>query len=148
MAQPDYERTLRLLMNEVSESVAEASDEDILEDVVQEGMEPGEIAENLRKRMLETVKAFRQSKLHAARKAYKEEIAALEQSRVQLPSTPAARRSLFHAVIAHDADLRGRLTVQFRDLDELSDSDIESCLRQLRHLGVLDDYEEGLDENS
>jgi len=35
--------------------------------------------------------------------------------------------------------MQGMLTVQFRELDQLSDEDIESSLRKLAELGMLDD---------
>ena len=138
MPQRNYEKALSAVMNELSESVAAASEADLLEDARAAQQDPEAIAETLRARMLDTMKSFRQETLRAARKDYEDHIAAFAQSQMRLPTTPAARRSLFE-VLSRRADLVDRLTVQFRDLGNLSDQDVESCLRQLQMLGLLDE---------
>ena len=133
MAKPDkYEEQYRLLMNALGESVLEMSNEDIEEEF---GSEP--VPKTLQI-LRATAKSFSQEKLLAARAQYKEARHAIQAHAFELPSSPAERRALLYALLASQlAQGTGALTAQFRELSTVTDSDVESTLRQLEALGVL-----------
>ena len=133
MAKPDkYEEQYRLLMNALGESVLEMSNEDIEEEF---GSEP---APKTLQILRATAKSFSQEKLLAARAQYEEARHAIQAHSFELPSSPAERRSLLDALLASQlAQGAGALTAQFRELSTVTDSDVESTLRQLEALGVL-----------
>jgi hypothetical protein len=130
---------LQAIMDALAESVAEAPDAEIIEEAseLNEELEAG--AEHLQARLLETVKAFRQQRLEAARKDYTKAIESIQRTVVDLPKTSRERRALFAAVLARRPDVGGLLTAQYRDLKALTDEDLDSCLRHLGALGVLDE---------
>jgi len=55
--------------------------------------------------------------------------------RRQLPSTPERRRQQLRSALKENPEA----TAQFRNLDEMTDEDVESALTQLAFLGLLDE---------
>lgn len=133
----DYDKEFQSLMSALADSVLRESPEELANDLHAEGIEPNEYAERLRQVMLDAIKAHRQQALIKARQSYKDSVASYEQRKVYLPTTPAKRRAIFDQVLKRDPSLR-QLTLQNRDFTELTDEDIESYLRQLHELGVID----------
>ena len=81
-------------------------------------------------------------RLAEARCAYESAVRDLATKQFTLPATEDTRRALFDAVMRAKPELQGLLTAQFRNLETLGDADIESCLRQFRALGILDEFSE------
>jgi len=133
------ERQLQAIVDGLAESVAEASDVEILEEAQEAGEHIEESAESLRARLLETVKAFRQQRLQAARKDYVKAVESVRRTVVTLPQTSPERRALIDKILACRPDVGKLLTAQYRDLKALTDEDLEGCLRHLGALGVLDE---------
>lgn len=138
--QPEtHEKELRAIMYALAESIAQASDEEILAEVYEEGDNPEIAAEHIRSGLRDTVKAYQQQKLRAAQQQYEAHIAGMRNKEYALPTTPEARRTLLAAVFARIPDIQtALLTTQYRDFTNLTDADIESQLKQLKELGVLD----------
>jgi hypothetical protein len=138
--QPEtHEKELRAIMYALAESIAQASDEEILAEVREEGDNPEIEAEHIRSRLRDTAKAYQQQKLRAAQQQYDAHIAGMRNKEYALPTTPGARRTLLAAVFARIPELQtALLTAQYRDFSNLTDADIESQLKQLKELGVLD----------
>jgi hypothetical protein len=136
--QSDHERQLEAVMNAMAESVAQASDEDILAEAAQEGQDADAVAASVREMLLSACKACLQEKLRDARKKYERDVAALDAKEYSLPKTSAERRRLLASVFQRRPEL---VTVQWREFDSLTDDDIESSLKQMQELGILDDLE-------
>ena len=69
---------LEVMFDALGESICNESDEEILDDIRQEGIDPEAEAARLRTMMLDTVKAFQQRRLIAAREGYRHRVEQLE----------------------------------------------------------------------
>ncbi len=137
---PDsYEGELAAIMNALAESVAEASDEEILEDVRVHGEDPTEAARQTKDVLLNTLKLHGQRRLHEAQQQYDVRIADMRAKTYQLPVSGEERRQLLNLVLTRQSAVRSVLTAQYREFTSLSDDDVESFLRQLQELGFLDE---------
>jgi hypothetical protein len=131
-------KELRALHEALADSVLSSSDDDLIEEVRQEGLDPDAVADRTRALLLTTVKTFQQRALVAARQQHQEETARLATRRFRLPASPAERRQLLEAVIAQHQQAGQMLIAQHREFKEMTDEDVESWLQQFGHLGLLD----------
>ncbi len=138
----DYRGELRQVMNTLAEAVAEASDKELLAQAQEAGLDLEAEAESVRALLRGSVDKFRKKKLGQARRDYELAASTLFTKTHRLPETPRERRNLLTNILAANPQMQGMLTVQFRELDQLSDTDVESSLRKLAELGILDDLEE------
>ena len=129
---------LRALREGLADSVLSASDEALIEEVRDEGLDPDAVAEETRTLLLKTVKNFKQRALIAAKEQHQKNVERLAVSQFQLPSTPGERRQLLHAVVAQHQAAGRALIAQHRDFKEMTDEDVESWLQQFGALGLLD----------
>jgi hypothetical protein len=136
--QTDNERRLEAIMNSLAESIVETSDEEIIAEVAQEGKDANAFASQVRQAMLRSAKTYLQENLRESRKRYERDVAALNVKEYSLPKTPAERRRLLAMVFQRRPEL---VTAQWREFDSLTDEDIESSLKQMQELGILDDIE-------
>ena len=138
----NYEREFKLIMDALAESVLEADDDEIAEEIREEGLEPEEEAENIRQVLRDAVTNYQKRNLYEAKKEYDQKIRKLEDSDRTLLSTPEARRTLLNVVFRQNPSIQGLLTAHYRDFSKLSDNDIQSLLIHLDELGVLDKIKE------
>ena len=129
---------LEAMFDALGESICNESDEEILEDLRQEGIDPEAEAARLRTMMLDTVKAFQQRRLIVAREGYRRRVEQLEKRKYPIPESAQERRSLFSFVLQQPQCAR-LVTAQYRELNDLTDDDIETYLEDLAELGVLDE---------
>lgn len=137
--QRDYCGELREVMNALAEAAAEASDEELLAEAQEAGLDLEVEAESVRAILRRSVDKFRKKKLEQARRDYELAASALFTKNYALPETPRERRSLLTDLLTSQPQMQGMLTLQFRELDQLSDEDVESSLRKLAELGILED---------
>lgn len=131
-------KELQTLMAGMVESVLSASDEEILQEAKEQGLDPDKIATKTKDTLLAAVKESKLRKLREARRQYERSVAAIASRKVTLPSTPADRRTLLAAVLARNASIQtGILTAQYRELREMTDADVERLLLELDALGLL-----------
>lgn len=135
---PDSERELDRVIDGIVESLFAASDSEIEEEARQAGENISESAEETRQLLLDAVRKHRRLTLSKARSEYNEQVKALEERSYDLPPTPEDRMDLLLLAIQSQPSLGNALTVQHRELKDLSDEDVESYLRQLKELGVLE----------
>jgi hypothetical protein len=133
------EKELQAIMDALAESVAEAPDEEILTEVQEEGKNPEEVAKHVKNVLQGAVKAFRQRRLVEAQQRYELHVAAMQRKKYTLPITAPERRELLNVVLSRQPTLRSALTAQYRDFTNLADADVESYLKQLQELEVLDE---------
>lgn len=143
----NYEKELQAIMYALAESVAEASDEDILTETQEEGKNPEVVAERARNVLLGAVKDFRQRRLVEAQRQYELHIADMEKKKDILPTTTGERRKLLDLMLSRQPVIRSALlTFQHRDFRDLTDDDVGSYLRQLQELGAFEDISEPTEE--
>ena len=132
------EQRLDALTDALADSILQATDDENFEELRLSGVDPDAEAARLKAIMLATMKAFRQRALETARAGYSSQIEKMERKSYAIPETPAERRDLF-AVIAQRPQYTQFVTAQYRDLDKLTDNDIETYLEDLAELGILED---------
>lgn len=121
---------LDVLMSFLAESVAEMSDDQITEEFA------GDPEPNTKEIFRAAIKECKMESLRTARAQY--ESASLEMSvrSYNIPQKKSEQRALLAAIFNRRPDLR--LTAQHRDLKDFTDADVESFLKQLAELGLLD----------
>lgn len=135
----DHRGELKEVMNALAEAAAEASNKELLAEVQEAGLDLKAEAESIRAILLRSVSKFKRKKLEQARRDYEIAASSLFTKHYPLPETPQERRNLLINALTIQPEMQSMLTVQFRELDMLSDEDIESSLRKLAELGMLDD---------
>lgn len=141
MADPDrnYDEDLARIMGGLAESTLGISDEEMAEELREEGDAPERVADEVRGVLRRAVKAHRQRDLLAAQRAYEERLRRLGRKKYALPESAAGRRDLLMGLLAGNPNVRSLLTAQNRDFTDLPDAEVTSYLEQLHELGVLDD---------
>lgn len=134
-----YEEELEAVMFALAETVAEASDEEILEETRMQGDNAAEVSAHVRSVLLAGVKIYQQRHLRQAQQQYEVRLAAMQNKTYQLPRTATEQRKLFDLVLSNQPAMQSALTTQFRDFTSLTEIDVESCLRQFQDLGLLDE---------
>ena len=125
------------ILDGVAEYLETAPVEEILADVRVEGGDPDAIAEEVRVTLNQATRPFQRRHLARARRDYEAEVSASKQRVFKLPPTPARRRNLLQSLTGNLG-----LTLQNRDITELSDEDVEIQLQSLAELGALDNRDE------
>ena len=139
----DYEAELRAIMEALAESVAEASDEDLLREACEAGDDLRATADRVRGVLKRAAKDFEQQDLRAAERTHAEQVKSLRARPYSLPATPEDRKKLFTLVVTRKPELgRALVTIQNREFKNFTDSDIQRCLEHLGALGVLQEFEE------
>ena len=136
---------LETMFDALAESICNESDDELLEDLRQEGVDPEAEANRLKDMMLDTLKAFQQRGLVSAQEGYRRRVEQLEKKKYPIPENRQAQRSLFSFVL-QQPQYAGLVTAQYRDLKDLSDEDLETCLEDLAELGILDEMDKTDDE--
>ncbi len=132
------------VIDRAAESVLEATDEEIREEMLSAGDDPEEAAERLRAKLRDAAERGRRHRLSVWRKRWQRSVARIEALDVGLPETPAERLDLLYTVVEAEPQLRQMITVQHQELKHLPDADVTRYLRQLADLGALDDlWDEG-----
>lgn len=123
---------LHLLMSFLAESVTQLSDDQVKEEY---GAEPKPRTKEILKAALNDCA---KQKLREARTEYESAAKGLSLRSYNLPQDKLERRALLSSILSRQSDLRSlAFTAQHRELKDLTDSDVESFLRQLAELGLL-----------
>lgn len=134
----DYKKELLAVMFSLADSIENATDSEVIEEVKQSGQNSEVIAQDVRNVLLDSVKAFRKRKLIDAKERYKMNVIKIETGTFDLPATSQERRELLFKVVNDNPYMaKGLLTAQYREFKDLSDDDVESMLKQLQQLGAL-----------
>lgn len=140
--QRDYEAELRTIMDALAESVANASDDEVIAEAREAGKDPARVAERVREILKRAVIAFEQRRLREAEQAYERRVASIRERRYPIPAAADRRRELLDRIVTRKPELGAALlTLQNREFRNLTDADIQSCLEQLGALGVLAEFE-------
>ena len=138
MSERNFESELRAVMDGLSESIAEAAAEDLVDDCRTAGTDPLVVLSQVKHVLRAAVKDVRQRPLKEARGQYEERRAQLTKATRALPDSAEERHNLLAQIFASHPPATHMLTAQYRDFEGLEDEDISSCLIQLAALGFLD----------
>ena len=130
------EEQLERLWEQLAESVLALSDSDLL---TVYGDSAEKDAEAVSRLVQHATTALRKKKLADAKGAYDQQVAAMRARHYEIPATAPKRRELLMSAISRQPRVRSVLTAQFRDFKEMSDADVETALKQLFELGLLED---------
>lgn len=134
-----HEEQLMLVMNMLADSLAEAPESEVLEEVRHGHENLLDEANEVRAILGNACRDYLQRKLREARQAYEAALSQLQQTEYDLPSTTSERRSLLYSVLTRRPDFEAVvMTTQFRDFKNLTDDDVLSLLKQLKELRLLD----------
>jgi len=135
----NLEKELCALWDAFAESIVESSDEEVLAEAREEGEDPHETAQRVRSALRDSVKSFQKRRLYEAEQEYQRRITEIYERQHRLPAAPEQRRELLSLVFSRIPAMQAALlTAQHREFSSLTDEDIESYLKQLGELGVLD----------
>jgi hypothetical protein len=127
-------------MNALADRAANARDKEIVDDATAEGVDIKSEAADVRGVLLTGLQRAKRARLGRARAEREKIVASLKISTATLPATPAERRALLGRVIQRKPQMREAImTIQHRNFESLSDDDVEGVLKQLEHLGALDE---------
>jgi hypothetical protein len=132
-----YDQQLRSLVKELSRSIIDATDEEILEDARASGMNIDAQGTQLKQMLANTAKTFQRRKLLQAHEAYDKEVRTLQNTTFRLPVSASEQRALLQSVAAQQTQRAGAFTANFRDFENLSDADVASLLEELAALGLV-----------
>lgn len=111
------------------------TDAEVLRDA---GPDASQKAEQVRACLLDGVRSYKQRALDNALSAYREEVQRYKERRFALPTEKGDRRELLNSIFQRfPQGEKTFLTLQHREFKSLSDADVESLLKQLEALGVL-----------
>ena len=127
------------VLNEIAESIEAAKPNEIEEDVLSSGEDLDSIAIKMKGAVQAGIKKFQQQRLHKARQRYQENSRNIEQQPRRIASSSEARRVQFFSLLQANPSVQSALTMQHRDLNALTDADIESALEELDALGAIED---------
>ncbi len=129
-----YERVLDLQ----TEAIMSLSEEELDEEIRESGLEPQELEEETRRVVAEALGRHNEQALARSRQTYQKEATLLKRVRLSLPTTMKDKLELLKACLAHHQYLKPAvLTGQHRKLSDMAPSDVDSLLRQLHVLGLL-----------
>ena len=132
-------KALNRLADALVEDILDASDEEVLAEAGEDGIDPGRLTGHLRDVFERAAADAGKQKLAAA----KQDAANARRSRarvVRIDHADARRR--FEAMIAEDPKLTEKLTLAARKGEGQSDRDIESAIEDLAELGAFDEEDD------
>ena len=134
------------VLDEIAASIEAATPSEIEDEFHATGDDLDAIAASMKSSVLAGIKQFQQRWLHQARQRYQESSRQIERRARRVASSPDARRTQFFSLLQANPGVKSALTVQHRDLNVLTDQDIESALEELDALGAIGDLGEGSDD--
>jgi len=136
----DSGESLSAVMNALAEHAAYATDEELLADAAAQGTDTKAEGARIRVLLRDAVLRAKQTRLRGAEEAHRRVVAEIAARAIRLPTDPGARRALLNRSLQRRPEMREAVvTLQHRDFDSMSDADVESALKQLDALGLLDE---------
>lgn len=127
------------ILEGLSDSIAEDSPAELLEEARASGQDPEAITKEVKNILQAALKRFEQRKLDAAREAYRQHAEGRSGRDERIAPSPEERKRQLSAILRSNPEIGAVLTTQHREFETLSDEDVESALEDLAELGFLDD---------
>ncbi len=138
----DHRQELERILDGIVESIMEAPEEEVDEDLRAAGEDPDAAADRLRARLAGTVERHRFHRRARASARMQQSVLLMSVRPWELPENEKQSMELLGAAIRRRPELETLLQARLRDLHTLSDEEVKDCLRQLAELGELDDVVE------
>lgn len=133
------------LLNQLADSIEAATPSEIEQEILSSEESLDAIADGMKGAALAGIKKFQQRRLHHARQRYQISSTQLEHRQRRVALTSDARRVQFFSLVKANPGIQSGLTMQHRDLNALTDGDIESALEELDALGAIEKLGDGSD---
>ena len=130
------------VLDHLADSIETGDAAEIAADLKDSGHDFNDVASRMKAAALAGGKEHRQQRLHHARQRYQESSLKIERRTRRSGGSREERRQRFFSVIEARPELKSALTMQHRDLNELTDTDIDSALDELEILGALEDLDD------
>jgi hypothetical protein len=127
-------KRMAALADAVVEDVLAATDEQILAESAEDGIDPAAVATRLRSAALAKLREAKRARLGKARENY--QLAVQRPPPASRPSLDEMRRRAMELI---RGGAGGNLALAFRNGKELTDADLESLWDDFQELGLLDD---------
>ncbi len=129
---------LQSLIDGLSEPLISISDEEIRNQVREDGLNVKKLGDLGRKILGEALEIYKSNTLKQARNQYQVRLAAFHATKFFLPTSFEEKLKLLKECLEKHAFVKDAvLTTQHRDFKNLSEADLDSMLRQLHALGLL-----------
>lgn len=129
---------LQLVLDALAESILNASDQEIIEEIKSENRDPDVVAKDVQAVITASVNAYRKQRLVAAQQGYRQ-TTRRRLSYESIPENASDRLALLTSILTGRTDLPKEITMAFREGKGLSEDDVLSVLEDLAELGFLDD---------
>lgn len=131
-------RRLQSLIDGLSEPLVSASDEEIYDQINEEGLDVKKLGNLGRQILGKALEVHKSNALKQARIQYQVRLAAFHATNFFLPTSFEEKLKLLKECLEKHAFVKDAvLTTQHRDFKNLSEADLDSMLRQLHTLGLL-----------
>jgi len=135
----DIQKKIDNIAQEIEESTLLMSDDEINEEIKAMGEDPEASANKVRSLIQSSI-------MKQKKKRFAEAEQRIEQQRklfqnIDIGLNEGNQRDLLINILSQNPSIQERLTVQFRDLNELSDEDVASILRDIKKLNLLRDQD-------
>jgi hypothetical protein len=135
---------LHAVMNAFADDIESQDPRSVEEEVRSDGIDVYQRAQQARDLFESACAAAKRSKLRSAMQKHRASVMAYAARKLKLPSSAEDRWALLRACLNNNPDMRQAIvTLQHRNFEDFSDADVESALRQLEMLGVLDGEDHG-----
>ncbi|MGO9662337.1 MAG: hypothetical protein ACLP66_03375 [Polyangia bacterium] len=134
---------LATIMRALADHAGSTSDKNLLDEAAADGVDVKEQANRVRTLLLDSVLRAKKKRLSTAALAHEATVTILGSRTSRVPSDAALRRALLAKSLRRRPQMREAVvTLQHREFESFSDADVESALRQMDALGLLDDDSE------
>jgi len=134
---PKATERLDRIYDALEESIAQMSDEELIEEIRADGRDPDVVVSDVRNLFAKITKDHKQKTLRAVQAEMAAAEKAFYERKPRIPADPDARRQLYMKV----AKNHPQFTMQHRDLAGLPDEDVLQTLEQMDALGLLPEEE-------
>ena len=118
-------------------------DAELLDEATAAGANVQEQAEHMRNFLLGAAARAKKQRLTRALSEHSATVARLGTKESRIPKDPGEQKAMLDRIIARRPKVREEaVTLQHRELESFSESDVESVLRQLEALGALEEDEQ------
>ena len=139
----NYQKELENIVDALEDSLFEMTDEQVLREIEETCHDSIEVKNILRR----AVKNIQQKELNKAQKEYEQQISDFTTNKYSIPESFDEQRALIQSLLANNPSIaNSMITAQFRDFSIISDSDLESYLKQLYELGIIQEKNTSTEE--
>ena len=127
------------LADDLVDDILNASDEEILQEADEDGIDPAKLAPDMRALLDHTAMEASKAKLAAAKEAAAE---AQQSGSTVISIDPSEARRRYGAIVDRDRNLAEKLTLAARKGEGQSERDIDSAIEDLAELGAFGEEED------